>query len=64
VAEHSKAWDVRFDFRGGPPEEVATFKREGSRISGTGTGRVRVKVRGARSFTAQLPFDRKLPRRR
>jgi S-formylglutathione hydrolase FrmB len=64
VAEHSKAWGIRFDFRSGPPEELATFKRTGSRISGTGAGRVRVKVRGTRSFTAQLPFNRKLPRRR
>jgi hypothetical protein len=64
VAEHSEAWGIRFDFRSGPPQELATFKREGSRISGTGAGRVRVKVRGARSFTAQLPFNRKLPRRR
>jgi S-formylglutathione hydrolase FrmB len=64
VAEHSKAWGIRFDFRSGPPHELATFKREGSRISGTGAGRVRVKVRGARSFTARLPFNRKLPLRR
>jgi S-formylglutathione hydrolase FrmB len=64
VAEHSQAWGIRFDFLSGPPEEPAIFKREGSRISGTGAGRVRVKVRGARSFTAELPFDRKLPRRR
>jgi S-formylglutathione hydrolase FrmB len=64
VAEHSRAWGIRFDFRSGPPEELATFKREGARISGTGVGRVRVKLRGGRRFTAQLPFDRKLPRRR
>jgi diacylglycerol O-acyltransferase / trehalose O-mycolyltransferase len=64
VAEHSKAWGIRFDFRSGPPEELATFKRERSRISGTGAGRVRVKVPGARSFTVQLPFNRKLPRGR
>jgi S-formylglutathione hydrolase FrmB len=64
VAEHSRAWGIRFAFRSGPPEELATFKREGWRIRGTGAGRVRVKVRGGRSFTARLPFDRRLPRRR
>jgi hypothetical protein len=64
VAERSEAFGVRFDFRSGPPEELATFKRNGTRISGTGAGRVRVKVRGAKSFTAPLPFKRKLPRPR
>jgi S-formylglutathione hydrolase FrmB len=61
VAEHGEAWGIRFDFLSGPPEELATFKREGSRISGTGAGLVRVTVSGAPSFTAQLPFDRELP---
>jgi S-formylglutathione hydrolase FrmB len=61
VAEHSDAWGICFDFLSGPPEELATFKREGSRISGTGAGLVRVTVPGAPSFTAELPFDRELP---
>lgn len=61
VAEHSEAWGIRFDFLSGPPEELATFKREGSRLSGTGAGHVRATVPGAPSFTVHLPFDRELP---
>ena len=61
VAAHSEAWGTRFEFLGGPPEEVATFRREGARISGAGAGLVRVTVPGAPSFTAQLPFDRERP---
>jgi len=61
VAEHSRAWGIHFDFRSGPPKEVITFKREGAFISGTGSGRVRVKARHG-SFTAKLPFKRRIPR--
>jgi hypothetical protein len=64
VARRSWVWGVRIVFQDRPPTAVATFRRRGDRISATGVGRVRVRVRGGGSFTARLPFNRRLPARR
>lgn len=53
-------WDLEFRFDG-HPTEVAEFTRDGSRLSGSGTGTVTITgARGCR-FTATLPFARRLP---
>jgi S-formylglutathione hydrolase FrmB len=71
VPEHPRQWtyrtarlsgemwglEFRFDER---PTELAEFKRDGSRLSATGTGTVT--ITGDRcSFTAELPFERRIP---
>lgn len=56
VAKISNAFGLRFRFRDAP-EELITFKLHGRRLSAEGSGVVRVREPGGRSFTAQLPFD-------
>jgi hypothetical protein len=61
VAQRGRAWGFRFAFAE-PPTELVSFERRGSRLLGTGSGRV-VLRRGARcTMRATLPFERKLRR--
>ena len=55
VAQHGRAWDLRYEFTS-PPGTLQTFRREGSALSATGSGTVRITPDGARAFTATLPF--------
>jgi S-formylglutathione hydrolase FrmB len=56
VAQHGRAWDVRFEFSSAPAA-LETFKRDGNTLSAKGSGTVRVVPDGARPFTASLPFS-------
>ena len=60
VAQRGEAWGFEFAFAD-PPAEVETFALAGDRLSGRGSGRVRIRTpRGCR-FTATLPFERTVP---
>jgi S-formylglutathione hydrolase FrmB len=59
VAQRSEAWGLRFSFTS-PPAALETFKLDGRRLTATGSGAVRVRGTGFKSFTAKLPFSREL----
>ena len=63
VAQHSEAWGFRLDFSS-PPDDLATLRRRGDRLSGTGRGRLTVRAPSGCRFTVTLPFDRRLCRPR
>jgi S-formylglutathione hydrolase FrmB len=60
VAQTGAAWALDLDFES-PPEEVATFSREGDTLRASGASRVRVTTGDGCSFAAELPFERTLP---
>lgn len=60
AARRSEAYGFRLVFER-PPEELATFRLKGSRMTATGAGTVRVRTPRGKRFTAKLPFDRRLP---
>lgn len=60
VAGRSEAWGLRFSFVA-PPQTLETFSLAGRRLTATGSGTVRVRAAGMKSFTAKLPFARTLP---
>lgn len=72
VPEHPRRWTHRTGRRSGemwglafafdaPPAEVAEFRRDGTRLTATGSGTVTITGgRGCR-FTGTLPFARRLP---
>ncbi len=59
VATHSEAWGFSFDFDAAP-EAVETLTRSGERLVGKGQGVVSVRTTSGCTFSASLPFDRKL----
>ena len=64
VAQHGRAWDLRYEFAQGPAT-LATFRRVGDTLSATGSGGVTITPDHARAFTATLPFTVTLtPKRR
>jgi S-formylglutathione hydrolase FrmB len=63
VARRGEMWGLRYSFVK-PPGEVVTFRREGSTLSATGSGRVRIRGAGLKGFQATLPFKRGLKARR
>ncbi len=62
-AETGDAWGFRYSFKQ-PPTELITFKRDGNRISGTGSGTVTIKAPNGSSLTTPLPFDRPIPQKK
>jgi hypothetical protein len=55
VAQRSKAFGLRLRFKQ-PPEELIVFRRNGDRLSGRGSGKVRIKTPGGRKRIVSLPF--------
>jgi S-formylglutathione hydrolase FrmB len=62
VASASRAWGFRFAFAK-PPATVETFHLDGSRLSGSGSGTVRIRRPDGRTLTKTLPFSVVLPKR-
>jgi len=62
VAQRGEAWGLRYSFAA-PPTSVVTLRRQGNRVSGQGTGSVRLENAAGCGFDTALPFDRALPRR-
>ncbi len=65
ISQSGRAWDVRFRFAA-PPSTLETFSLNDSVLSATGSGTATIHPDRGRSFTAQLPFSRRLqalPRR-
>lgn len=56
------AWGLRYALDR-PPASLIVLKRSGDRLSGTGSGTLRITAPGGCRLTAALPFDRRLPRR-
>ena len=54
----SRAWGFRFTMFE-PPEGIVRFARDGRRLSGEGTGAVRVRTPAGRRMTLKLPFDKR-----
>jgi hypothetical protein len=61
VAAASRAWGFRFEFAK-PPAALETFKLDGRRLTGSGSGTVRIGAPRGRSFTRTLPFSLQLPK--
>jgi S-formylglutathione hydrolase FrmB len=59
VSQSGRAWDLCFRFAS-PPGTLETFTRSGSMLSATGSGTVRITPDRFRSFSAKLPFARRL----
>lgn len=59
IATRGRMWDLGFAFAA-PPQEVATFAREGDVLRGRGAGTVTLTRRGC-SIEVALPFERALP---
>lgn len=58
----SRAWGFRFTFPE-PPQEVIRFSRRGRKLSGQGSGTVRVRTPSGRRMVVKLPFERTLRKR-
>jgi S-formylglutathione hydrolase FrmB len=61
VATDGEMWGLRFRFAA-PPTAVARFERKGNALSATGGGSVEISGRRGCRFSAELPFERRLPR--
>ncbi|HEV7733707.1 MAG TPA: alpha/beta hydrolase-fold protein [Candidatus Binatia bacterium] len=61
VATAGEMWGLRFEFAE-PPATVVDFDRAGPTLSATGTGTVEISGPRNCHFTADLPFERRLPR--
>jgi S-formylglutathione hydrolase FrmB len=62
ASQTGDAWGFRFAFKD-PPSELITFSRLGNRIAATGSGRVTVRAPNGGRLTADVPFDRAIPRK-
>lgn len=62
IARRGEMWGLRFAFAE-PPEQLATFARDGDRLRGTGAGRVTLSTGRGCTATAALPFDVAVPER-
>lgn len=61
IATVGRMWGLRYRFTA-PPEEVATFERDGAMLRGSGVGTVRIRdIASGCRFEAELPFERVLP---
>lgn len=61
VAREGRMWDLGYRFAA-PPQALARFTRDGSRLSATGAGTVALTTAGACELSASLPFaDLELP---
>lgn len=61
IATEGEMWGLRFRFDA-PPSVVARFARAGRTLRAEGSGTVEITGRRGCRFTAQLPFERRLPR--
>ena len=61
VSQRGFAWGFRYRFAE-PPAELVTLRRSGRRLIGEGEGTVTITTPGRRTFTAELPFDRVIPK--
>jgi S-formylglutathione hydrolase FrmB len=59
VAQTGRMWGRSFRFSD-PPSELITFRRSGRQLRASGSGTVTIR-RGERHFTAELPFQRRIP---
>jgi hypothetical protein len=59
VSQSGTAWDLRFEFAA-PPAAVERFSRRGDVLSATGSGTVTIRSSRWTTFTAALPFTRRL----
>lgn len=59
VAQRGEAWGLRYRFDR-PPVELVRFRRDGSTLTATGSGRVRIRAAGMKSLRVTLPFKRAL----
>lgn len=68
VAQRSRAWGFRLTFPDAPPDSLVTFSRFGRRLraeaDGGASGRVKVRAPSGCTFTASVPFDRRICRKR
>ena len=60
VATEGEMWGLRFRFAA-PPSTVARFERSGRKLAATGSGTVEIRGRRGCRFSAELPFERRLP---
>jgi S-formylglutathione hydrolase FrmB len=60
VATEGEMWGLRFRFAA-PPSTVAQFERSGRKLAATGSGVVEITGRRGCRFSAELPFERRLP---
>jgi S-formylglutathione hydrolase FrmB len=58
----TRAWGFRFKFAK-PPEELIRFERRGRKLTGRGSGAVRVRTPSGRRMSLKLPFTRTLRKR-
>jgi S-formylglutathione hydrolase FrmB len=58
----TRAWGFRFKFLE-PPEELIHFERRGRRLTGHGSGTVRVRTPAGRRMVLKLPFTQALRKR-
>ena len=61
IATEGEMWGLRFRFDA-PPSTVARFERSGRRLSAEGSGTIEITGRRRCRVTAELPFERRLPR--
>lgn len=61
VATEGEMWGLQYRFSA-PPTAVAQFTRAGRTLSATGTGTVAISGPRGCAFSADLPFEQKLPR--
>lgn len=62
ITRKGRAWDLAYRFDR-PPSEIVRLERRGSRLSAEGEGSPRMTVRsdGGCSFSATVPFERRVP---
>lgn len=63
AAQTGDAWGFRYSFAK-PPSGLVTFKRDGNTIGATGAGDVTIKAPNGRRFSAKLPFERAIPKKK
>jgi S-formylglutathione hydrolase FrmB len=63
ASQTGDAWGFRYTFAQ-PPDQLITFRRDGGTLSATGSGTVTIRMPAGGRFTATLPFERAIPKRR
>lgn len=63
VAQRGSAWGFRYRFAA-PPEAVATLRRSGRRLRGSGQGTLTVRAPSGCRMKVTMPFDRRICRPR
>lgn len=63
ASQFGEAWGFRYRFVK-TPDRIITFKRDGDRISATGTGSVAMRAPNGVRFKAKLPFEQAIPKKK